>query len=527
MADASPIAENCRAATPSRHGRACCAPAAINGGVCVYSVDWYTRDGPPLPAWRITRAERIQTAWPTSESSASPTVSQYGRCFDDVTRPFKVIGSMADKESMPKVDFEKDKAKFKNTAVDYIKLIEKLNLERVQKLQRIRRNNIITGCVLGGSVLGIYAYSIAVCFGRALVKFVVKEMSVAKFAARLPPLPTVRDLVRLYRLRALRQLSQNFLMDQRLIEKIVKVAGRIKCGQVCEVGPGPGGITRAILNRGPERLLLLTEACENRMEVIMGDVMGFNMEKCFPEDFRKDWVDEQPNVHLIGNLPFSVSTPLIIKWLEAISERRSAWSYGRVGMTLTFQKEVAERMVAPVTTSQRCRLSIMCQNWCDVRHAFTIPGKAFVPKPDVDVGVVHFIPKIEPIIPLPFKLVEKVVRSIFSFRQKYSIRGAEQKYMSKQCGFCFKIKLMMFAPRTLFPMGMREEFGMKMYSLADINPQTKPFHLTMNEFGRLCTVYEEFCRQDPRLYKYNPRARKNPQFEEIDDVEQELDTDRT
>nr|CAD7399517.1 unnamed protein product [Timema cristinae] len=343
-------------------------------------------------------------------------------------------------------------------------------------------------------------------------------MSAAKAVARLPPLPTVRDLVRLYRLRALRQLSQNFLMDQRLIDKIVKVAGRIKDGQVCEVGPGPGGITRSILNRAPERLLviekdqrflptleLLTEACENRLEVIIGDVMGFNMQKCFPEDFRKDWVDEQPNVHLIGNLPFSVSTPLIIKWLEAISERRSAWSYGRVGMTLTFQKEVAERMVAPVTTSQRCRLSIMCQNWCDVRHAFTIPGKAFVPKPDVDVGVVHFIPKIEPIIPLPFKLVEKVVRSIFSFRQKYSIRGAE----------------------TLFPMGMREEFGMKMYSLADINPHTQPFHLTMNEFGRLCTVYEEFCRQDPRLYKYNPRARKVPQFEEIDDVEQELDTDRT
>nr|CAD7587752.1 unnamed protein product [Timema genevievae] len=76
--------------------------------------------------------------------------------------------------------------------------------------------------------------------------------------------------------------------------------------------------------------------------------------------------------------------------------------------------------------------------------------------------------------------------------------------------------MMMFAPRTLFPMGMREEFGMKMYSLADINPHTRPFHLTMNEFGRLCTIYEEFCRQDPRLYKYNPRARKIPQFEEID-----------
>lgn len=92
-------------------------------------------------------------------------------------------------------------------------------------------------------------------------------------------------------------------------------------------------------------------------------------------------------------------------------------------MTLTFQKEVAERMVAPITDKQRCRLSVMCQMWCDVYHKFTIPGKAFVPKPDVDVGVVTFYPLKNPLVDLPFKMVERVVGTIFNMRQKYSLRG--------------------------------------------------------------------------------------------------------
>lgn len=103
--------------------------------------------------------------------------------------------------------------------------------------------------------------------------------------------------------------------------------------------------------------------------------------------------------------------------------RQNAWSLGRVKMTLTFQKEVAERLSAPILSKKRCRMSVICQNYCDVRHAFTISGKAFVPKPDVDVGVVNFVPRITPVVALPFEMTEKVLRTIFSVRQKYIRNG--------------------------------------------------------------------------------------------------------
>ena len=211
---------------------------------------------------------------------------------------------------------------------------------------------------------------------------------------RLPPLPTVRDLVKMYRLNAVKQLSQNFLMDERMIAKMVKKAGRLKSSHVVEVGPGPGGITRAILRKMPERVIviekdkrfkpfleMLTDAfasVNGKMEVIYDDIMRVNMENLFPEEEKKSWEDHCPNIHIIGNLPFNVSTPLIIKWLHAISERRGPWSMGRTRMTLTFQKEVAERLVADVTEDQRCRLSIMAQAWTHPQLQFIIPGMSFL-----------------------------------------------------------------------------------------------------------------------------------------------------
>jgi len=316
---------------------------------------------------------------------------------------------------------------------------------------------------------------------------------------RLPPLPTIKEIIQLYKLRALKQLSQNFLLDMRLTNKIVKAAGDIRGGEVMEVGPGPGGITRSILGRSPSKVILiekdqrflpvlqmLADASPCPMSVYKGDILTFNMEKMFSEKSRREWTEEPPNIHLIGNLPFNVSTHLIILWLKHIHERTNAWRFGRVAMTLTFQQEVAERMVAPVMTAQRCRLSVMCQNWCRVYHKFTIPGSAFLPKPEVNVGVVHLVPLEQPHIDLPFKMVEKVVRCIFSFRQKYCIRGVE----------------------TLFPKGFHEEGVPKLFQRADINPHLRPFQLTLPEIGRICHAYNEIIQQHPSYASYNNRRKK-------------------
>ncbi|XP_027625606.1 dimethyladenosine transferase 1, mitochondrial isoform X3 [Tupaia chinensis] len=237
---------------------------------------------------------------------------------------------------------------------------------------------------------------------------------------RLPPLPTIREIIKLFRLQAVKQLSQNFLLDLRLTDKIVRKAGDLTNAYVYEVGPGPGGITRSILNANVAKLLvvekdtrfipglqMLSDAAPGKLRIVHGDVLTFKIEKAFPANLKRPWEDvtyqdtlrscmvlivflscvtsleyiEPPSVHIIGNLPFSVSTPLIIKWLENISCRNGPFTYGRTQMTLTFQKEVAERLTASTGSKQRSRLSVMAQYLCGVQHVFTIPGRAFVPKP--------------------------------------------------------------------------------------------------------------------------------------------------
>ena len=121
-------------------------------------------------------------------------------------------------------------------------------------------------------------------------------------------------------------------------------------------------------------LQILSEAANGRLSVYEGDALNFNMEQIIPDELAKPWNSSPPNIHIIGNLPFSVSTPLLIRWLAAISTQSGPWKYGRTKLTLTFQKEVAERMVAKILTKQRCRLSVMCQYLCDVKLCFIIPG---------------------------------------------------------------------------------------------------------------------------------------------------------
>lgn len=315
-------------------------------------------------------------------------------------------------------------------------------------------------------------------------------------APRLPPLPTIRDILKIYRISAVKRLSQNFLMDQNLTDKIVTKAGKLAGTQVLEIGPGPGGLTRSILKKLPERIVVVEKdqrfkptldmladsfsAINRKMDIIYDDILRTNIESLFPMEKKRNWNDKPPDIFLIGNLPFSLSTHLIIKWLHAMAEQSGPWAFGRTKMTLTFQKEVAERLVAQPMNDQRCRLSVMAQTWTFPVLRFIIPGEAFVPKPDVDVGVVSFAPLVKPRTQHDFKFFEMITRHMFSFRQKYSIRCAE----------------------TLFPMERCKDLSLMMYKLADLDPTLRPTQLTVEDIDRLGTAYKYLLEKHPELELY-------------------------
>lgn len=336
---------------------------------------------------------------------------------------------------------------------------------------------------------------------------------VVRKGARLPPLPTIRDLIKLYQLRAIKQLSQNFLMDERLTDKIVKAAGKIEGHHVLEVGPGPGGITRSIIKKMPAQLVvvekdrrflpslqLLSEATAGytKMDIYQADILKYPIQSAFSDLSVHDWEGKRAPVHLIGNLPFAISTRLLINWLKDISLRQGAWSFGRATMTLTFQKEVAERIVAPILSTQRCRLSIMSQIWTQPNLKFTIPGKAFVPKPDVDVSIVTLVPYQVPLTDLPFDLVEKVCRYIFSMRQKYCRRGVS----------------------NLYPEDLRTELTDKTFRMAEVNPEARSFQLSVDECLRIATAYHELLKIHPHIESYNYRASKKNGPVDIDEFDE-------
>ncbi|XP_052871831.1 dimethyladenosine transferase 1, mitochondrial [Anopheles cruzii] len=330
---------------------------------------------------------------------------------------------------------------------------------------------------------------------------------------RLPPLPTIRDLVKLYQLRAIKQLSQNFLMDERLTDKIVRAAGKIHDHHVLEVGPGPGGITRSIIRQRPRHLVvvekdrrfmptmeMLAEVAQPflRMDIVQGDILKYQAESAFPDCEPHDWLDAVPApVHLIGNLPFAISTRLLINWLRDMSLRTGAWRYGRASLTLTFQKEVAERIVAPIVSEQRCRLSVMNQIWSKPELRFIISGRAFVPKPEVDVGVITIVPLQTPLTQVHFDTVEKVIRHIFSMRQKYCRRGVS----------------------NLYPPKVRDELTELTFRKASVDPLARSFQLSVDECLRIVEAYDEFLQENPEIGSYDYRAAKSKVAREDDDRE--------
>jgi len=232
------------------------------------------------------------------------------------------------------------------------------------------------------------------------------------FLSSLPPL---REVIAEHGLNAKKSLGQNFLFDMNLLSRIVRTAGPLEGHTVYEVGPGPGGLTRAILAGGARRLVAvemdqrawpiledLNQRSGGRLELIRGDAMKVNEAE----------VLGQGPVRIIANLPYNVGTALLIRWLTA-----PTWPPFWSSLTLMFQKEVAERIVAKPDTSDYGRLAVLAQWRAKPRIAFDVPRQAFTPPPKVTSAVVHLEP-CEPIADVPLKSLEAVTAAAFGQRRK-------------------------------------------------------------------------------------------------------------
>ena len=226
------------------------------------------------------------------------------------------------------------------------------------------------------------------------------------------PLPPLRDIIGRYKLAAKKSLGQNFLLDLNLTAKIAHAAGDLTDKNVIEIGPGPGGLTRALLEteakhiyaveRDDRCLLALQEivaAYPDRLTIEAGDAIKLDVTSLCPA----------PRV-LIANLPYNIATPLLIGWLKKITEFDS--------LTLMFQREVADRLTAKPRTKEYGRLSIIAQWLAIVEKKFDIPPSAFTPQPKVTSTVVHIVPRQSRKDNVEFALMEKVTASAFGQRRK-------------------------------------------------------------------------------------------------------------
>jgi 16S rRNA (adenine1518-N6/adenine1519-N6)-dimethyltransferase len=231
-------------------------------------------------------------------------------------------------------------------------------------------------------------------------------------AEALSHLPPLREIIREHGLSARRSLGQNFLLDLNLTGRIARAAGPLEAGTTIEVGPGPGGLTRALLAAGAVKVVAierdrravaalasLVEAAEGRLTVIEADALEVDIAR----------LGEAPR-RVVANLPYNVATPLAIGWLKQIREFD--------GLTLLFQKEVAQRLAARRGTGAYGRLSVLAQWLADVRLLFDIPARAFTPPPKITSTVVRLAPRPAPAAPAETDLLEAVTAAAFGQRRK-------------------------------------------------------------------------------------------------------------
>ena len=273
--------------------------------------------------------------------------------------------------------------------------------------------------------------------------------------AALDGLPPLRDVIQRHGLDAKKALGQNFLLDLNLTQKIARTAGPIENHTVIEVGPGPGGLTRAILALGAKRVIAIerdarclpalaeiSEHYPGRLTVIEGDALKVDFEALAPGE----------PVRIIANLPYNVGTQLLVNWLLL-----KTWPPFWESLTLMFQREVGLRIVAEENDDHYGRLGVLCGWRTDARMAFDVPPQAFTPPPKVTSSVVHLEPVPNPLA-CDVAALERVTHAAFGQRRK----------MLRQ---------------SVKPLG-----GEALLERAEIDPQRRAETLSVEEFVRLANA---------------------------------------
>ena len=228
-------------------------------------------------------------------------------------------------------------------------------------------------------------------------------------------LPPLRDVINTHDLKARKSLGQNFLLDLNLTAKIARQAGDMSGCDVLEIGPGPGGLTRGLLAEGARHVLAIekdkrclpalneiAQAYPNRLTVIEGDALEID-----PLAYLT------PPIRIAANLPYNVGTELLVRWLTPTD-----WPPFWESLTLMFQREVAERIVAKPGSKAYGRLALLAQWRSDARIVMNLPPEAFTPPPKVSSAVVHLTALAEPRYPADAAVLSRIVAMAFNQRRK-------------------------------------------------------------------------------------------------------------
>jgi len=225
-------------------------------------------------------------------------------------------------------------------------------------------------------------------------------------------LPPLREVIARHGIVPHKRLGQNFLLDLNLTGRIARAAGRLDQATVIEIGPGPGGLTRALLSSGTRRIVAierdqrclaalgeLAAAYPGRLDIVAGDALEIDPAT----------LSMKPR-KIVANLPYNIATSLLLIWLERVREYQS--------LTLMFQREVAERLTALPCSKSYGRLSVLAQWLAEVKILFDVPPRAFVPPPTVTSSVVAILPRAEPLAPARRPALERITAAAFGQRRK-------------------------------------------------------------------------------------------------------------